>query len=274
MGPHERWTALLDILGRDGRLDVGAASSELGVSPATIRRDLGHLSSQQLLTRTRGGAAPASVAYDLPLRYKSGRNAEQKVRIGAAAAALIPTGAVIGLNGGTTTSQVARALVTRPAAVPDDGTGSDYRPADGPDDDIAYTVVTNALNIANDLAVRRTVKLVVTGGVARQSSYELIGPLAEPGLVRVHLDYAVVGVDGFDLAEGATADHEGEAAVTARMVARASTVVVVADSSKLGRSSFARVCTADAVRVLVTDSDADGAFVGAARALGIDVVVA
>ena len=135
-------------------------------------------------------------------------------------------------------------------------------------------MVTNALNIANDLAVRRTIKLVVTGGVARPSSYELIGPLAEPGLIRVHLDYAVVGVDGFDLAVGATADHEGEAAVTAQMVARASTVVVVADSSKLGHRSFARVCTADAVAVLVTDDGADPALLDGARGIGIEVVVA
>ncbi len=82
-----------------------------------------------------------------------------------------------------------------------------------------FTVVTNALNIANDLAVRRTIKLVVTGGVARPSSYELIGPLAEPALARLHLDYVVLGVDGFDLTTGATAHHEGEAAVNALMVA-------------------------------------------------------
>ena len=74
MGPHERWTALLDILGRDGRLDVALAADELAVSAATIRRDLDHLAGQQLLSRTRGGAAPASVAYDLPLRYKTGRH--------------------------------------------------------------------------------------------------------------------------------------------------------------------------------------------------------
>lgn len=268
MGPHERWTALLDILGRDGRLDVADASAELAVSQATIRRDLDHLSTQQLLTRTRGGAAPASVAYDLPLRYKSGRHTQQKARIGAAAAALIPVGSVVGLNGGTTTSQVARALVTQPAELP---AGHDAR---GVDDEIVYTVVTNALNIANDLAVRRTIKLVVTGGVARPSSYELIGPLAEPGLVRMHLDVAVLGVDGFDLVVGVTADHEGEAAVTAQMVARSSTVVVVADSSKLGRRSFARVCTADAVHVLVTDSDADPTMLDALREAGIEVVLA
>ena len=230
MGPHERWTALLDILGRDGRLDVADASAELAVSQATIRRDLDHLSTQQLLTRTRGGAAPASVAYDLPL--------------------------------------LAWALGTQPAEQP---AGHDAR---GVDDEIVYTVVTNALNIANDLAVRRTIKLVVTGGVARPSSYELIGPLAEPGLVRMHLDVAVLGVDGFDLVVGVTADHEGEAAVTAQMVARSSTVVVVADSSKLGRRSFARVCTADAVHVLVTDSDAEPTMLDALREAGIEVVLA
>lgn len=272
MGPHERWTALLDILGRDGRLDVGRAATELHVSAATIRRDLDHLSEQQLLTRTRGGAAPASVAYDLPLRHKSSRFAEQKSRIGAAAAALIPAGSVVGINGGTTTSQVARALVTQPALAPAPGSGGGAEAV--MDEGIVYTIVTNALNIANDMAVRRTVKLVVTGGVARPSSYELVGPLAEPTLVRVHLDYAVLGVDGFDMKVGATADHEGEAAVTAQMVARAARVILVADSSKLGRASFARVCTADAVAVLVTDTDADGAFLAEARAAGIDVVVA
>ncbi|MGI8590035.1 MAG: DeoR family transcriptional regulator, partial [Nakamurella sp.] len=59
MGSHERWTALLDILGRDGRLEVALAAAELCVSPATIRRDLDQLAGQQLLSRTRGGAAPA-----------------------------------------------------------------------------------------------------------------------------------------------------------------------------------------------------------------------
>ncbi len=247
MGPHERWTALLDILGRDGRLDVALAADELDVSAATIRRDLDHLAGQQLLSRTRGGAAPASVAYDLPLRYKTGRHTEEKFRIGTAAAALIRPGSVVAVNGGTTTSEVARALVTVPAQHDFDGLG----------DNPSFTVVTNALNIANDLAVRRNIKLVVTGGVARPSSYELIGPLAEPALERLHLDYVVLGVDGFELETGATAHHEGEAAVNALMVSQATTVVVVADASKLGHRSFARICATSAVDILITDTTAD-----------------
>ncbi|WP_353647549.1 DeoR/GlpR family DNA-binding transcription regulator [Nakamurella sp. A5-74] len=262
MGPHDRWTALLDILGRDGRLDVGEAAGELNVSAATIRRDLDHLAGQQLLTRTRGGAAQASVAYDLPLRYKSGRNIEQKARIGAATVALIRPGSVVAINGGTTTSEVARALVTVPATPSMDAGGQ------------VFTVVTNALNIANDLAVRRTIKLVVTGGVARPSSYELIGPLAEPGLSKLHLDYTVLGVDGFDLTVGATAHHEGEAAVNAMMVAQASSVIVVADATKLGERSFAVICAASEVTTLVTDDAADPKIVDAFREAGVEVILA
>jgi DeoR family transcriptional regulator of aga operon len=264
MRSHDRWTALLDILGRDGRVDVGEASTELGVSVATIRRDLDHLAGQQLVNRTRGGAAPARVAYDLPLRYKTGRHTAEKARIGAATAALLRPGSVVAINGGTTTSEVVRALVTVPAPPA----------ADAAQDTPVFTVVTNALNIANDLAVRRTIKLVVTGGVARPSSYELIGPLAEPALARLHLDYVVLGVDGFDLATGATAHHEGEAAVNALMVAQASTVVVVADSSKLGHRSFARVCPARAVNVLVTDSGADPDVLAGFTELGVRVITA
>jgi DeoR family transcriptional regulator of aga operon len=264
VGPHERWTALLDILGRDGRLDVGQAAGELSVSAATIRRDLDHLAGQQLLSRTRGGAAPASVAYDLPLRYKTGRHAEEKLRIGTAAAALIRPGSVVAVNGGTTTSEVARALVSVPANVDHDGFGENP----------AYTVVTNALNIANDLAVRRNIKLVVTGGVARPSSYELIGPLAEPALSRLHLDYVVLGVDGFDVEMGASAHHEGEAAVNALMVSQATTVIVVADASKLGHRSFTQICPPSAVDILITDSAADADLVAAFVASDIRVVLA
>lgn len=271
MSAHQRWTTLLELIGNLGSITVTDAAAELGVSAATIRRDLDHLAAQQLVTRTRGGAVPADVAYDLPLRHKSGQHTDQKMRIGTAAAELIPQGAIVGLNGGTTTSQVARALVTR-APCKDMALPGHDETFDS--EQLSYTVVTNALNIANDLAIRRSVKLVVTGGVVRPSSYELVGPLAEPTLTRIHLDYAVVGVDGFDMTAGATADHEGEAVITARMVAQAGRVIVVTDSSKLGCASFARVCTADAVHVLVTDTGADDDMVAAARAAGIQVVLA
>ncbi|KWX02986.1 DeoR/GlpR transcriptional regulator [Carbonactinospora thermoautotrophica] len=243
MTRYERWNALLELLARDGRLEVEQAARELGVSSATIRRDLDQLAQQQMLTRTRGGAVAHSVSYDLPLRYKTARRAPEKQRIGAAAAGLVAPGSIVGLNGGTTTTEVARAI----------GTRSDLHPSTGAP---GVTIVTNALNIANELVVRPHVKIVVTGGVARPQSYELIGPLATGILNEVSLDLAIIGVDAIDAEQGATADHEGEAAINRLMASRARQVVVVADSSKLGRCAFARICQVDEIDVLITDTAA------------------
>ncbi|MGH3366613.1 MAG: DeoR/GlpR family DNA-binding transcription regulator, partial [Nocardioidaceae bacterium] len=165
MNRMARLNSLLEILARDGRVSVEEAAERVGVSAATIRRDLDQLAQQQLLTRTRGGAVVNGVSYDLPLRYKTAKHAPEKQRIGSAAANLVPPGSVVGLNGGTTTTEVARVLATR-ADLNSTATGP------------ALTVVTNALNIANELTVRPHVKIVLTGGVARPQSYELIGPLA------------------------------------------------------------------------------------------------
>jgi len=115
------------------------------------------------------------------------------------------------------------------------------------------TVVTNALNIATELAVHRHVKMVVVGGVARPQSYELIGPLADASLAQINLDVMFLGVDAIDLEHGAAAAHDGEASVTRQLAGRAGRVVVPADHSKLGRSAFARICSIDEVDVLLTD---------------------
>jgi DeoR/GlpR family transcriptional regulator of sugar metabolism len=260
MAPHERWNSLLEIVARDGNLEVEQAARELGVSAATIRRDLDHLAQQQMLTRTRGGAMANSVSYDLPLRYKSTRRATEKERIARATAALVPPGAIVGLNGGTTTTEVARALATR-AGLAANGT-----------DGTTLTVVTNALNIANELIVRRHVKIVVTGGVARPQSYELIGPLATTLLGEIALDQLCLGVDAISVSHGATAYNEGEASINQLMVTRAREVIVVADSSKLGRHAFARICSIDKVDVLVTDTAADEAATAPFTDAGIRII--
>ncbi|MEU6408780.1 DeoR/GlpR family DNA-binding transcription regulator [Microbispora sp. NPDC046933] len=243
MSRYERWNTLLELLAEHGHLDVEETAERLGVSPATVRRDFDELASQQLLTRTRGGASAHSVTYDLPLRYKVARHAPEKQRIGAAAAAMVPAGATVGLNGGTTLTEVGRALATRPDL------NTDQR---GP----VVTVVTNALNIANELVLRPQIHVVTTGGSARPQSYELIGPIAAGMLERVALDLAILGVDALDLEHGASAHNEGEAAVNQIMASRAQQVVVVADSSKLGRRAFARICPVSRIDILVTDTAA------------------
>jgi DeoR family transcriptional regulator, aga operon transcriptional repressor len=256
-------SAVLDMLAAKGSLSVEQIAENFEISPATVRRDLDELAGQKLLSRTRGGAVLQSVAYELPLRYRSARQHDEKQRIATKAAAMVSAGAVVGLNGGTTTTAVAHELGMRSDLLVERGR-----------DDFAFVVVTNALNIANELVVRPQIKTVVPGGVARTRSYELIGPMATRGLADLRMDVMFLGVDALSRAQGAAANHEGEAEVNRLMVDHARKVVVVADSSKLEGHAFCKICDLADIDVLVTDTGADPDVVRELRALGITLETA
>lgn len=245
----DRLSVILEQLVGNGSASVDELAGLLGVSGATVRRDLRQLADQHLLVRTHGGAAVEAVSYELPMRYRSGRHSEQKRRIGSAAAELVPDRGVAGISGGTTTTEVARALASR----------------------TDLTIVTNALNIAAELAVRPNIRLVVTGGISRSASFELVGPVSEQTLASYNLDIAVVGTDGIDSSAGCTDHDDVEARTNAILVRQARRCVVVADSSKLGQVKFARICPITAVDVLITDSDADEAQLARLRDAGVDI---
>jgi DeoR family transcriptional regulator, aga operon transcriptional repressor len=249
MRQAERLSSILERLSANGGVGVAELAAELDASAATVRRDLQLLEEQRLLSRTHGGAVAHGVLYELPLRYRSARFGEEKRRIAAAAAERVSEGMVVGLTGGTTTTEVARAL-------------SDRR---------RLTIVTNSLSIAAELAVRPNLKLVVTGGVARPESYELIGPLAEASLTGLNLDLAIVGVDGISRSAGLTTHHEAEAHTNRALIERARRALVVADSSKIGQTAFARICDAERVDELITDPDANGAELADLREAGLAV---
>jgi DeoR family transcriptional regulator of aga operon len=246
----DRLAAILERLSQSGGVGVSELANNLGASPATVRRDLRLLEQQRLLSRTHGGAVAHGVLYELPLRYRGGRHGEEKRRIAAAAASRVQEGMVVGLTGGTTTTEVARAL-------------SDMR---------RLTIVTNSLSIAGELAVRPNLKLVVTGGVARSASYELVGPLAEGSLSGLNLDLAIVGVDGLSVEAGLTTHHELEAATNRALIERAARRLVVADSSKIGRAAFARIVEFARVHDVITDGSADAAELARLRDAGAAVL--
>jgi DeoR family transcriptional regulator of aga operon len=235
-------------LASDGSVSVRELSESLGASSATIRRDLSLLEAQKLLSRSHGGAVGNGVLYELPVRYRGGQRAEDKGRIAAAAAGRIADAQTVGLTGGTTTTEVARRLRDRD-----------------------LTVVTNAVNIASELVVSETIRLVVTGGVARPQSYELIGPFAERTLEGLNVDVMFLGVDGVNAA-GVTTHDEIEAQTNRRMVERAARVIVVCDSSKLGRSALSSICPLSEIDDLITDVGASAEQLEAVRTAGVEVV--
>jgi DeoR family transcriptional regulator of aga operon len=134
-------------------------------------------------------------------------------------------------------------------------------------------VVTNALNIAAEVALRPRLKLVMSGGVSRTQSYELVGPIAERTLAGLNLQVAIVGVDGISARAGLTTHDEIEAQTNATMIRQAERVIVVADGGKVGRAELARICPVDAVGELVTDASADPAAAAELRAAGVGVHV-
>ncbi|MBO0871351.1 MAG: DeoR/GlpR transcriptional regulator [Micromonosporaceae bacterium] len=248
----ERLNAVLGQLLEQGSVDVRGMATTFGVSGATIRRDLQALHEQGLLVRTHGGAVANGGGLELPLRYKATQHHSRKRLIGATAAKLVDAGAVVGMTGGTTMTEVARALADR--------------------QDI--TVVTNALNIATELVPRSNIRLLVVGGKARHASYELVGPTAEAMVAEYHFDVVFFGVDGLTIEHGCTTHDEMEARTDLAFIQRAQRTVVVADSSKVGRIKFARICDISAVTDLVTDSGLDQNRVAAFERAGVSVEVA
>ena len=253
-----RWRMLLDALSIHKRLSVTEAAELLGVSAATVRRDFKELARQQLVTRTHGGVVATTVAYDLPARYRIAPG-DPRERIARAAAELVRPGEVVGFNGGTTTTAIARHL----------GQRADLR-SSGRE---TITVVTNALNIASELVLRAGIRTVCIGGVARPESYELHGPFASRVLQDLLLHHLFLGVDAISAEEGASCEHLGESSISAEMVSRAQRVTVVADSQRIGGVALARICTIDQVDGLVTDDVADPDQVRRLRDAGVDVTL-
>jgi DeoR family transcriptional regulator, aga operon transcriptional repressor len=249
----DRVSTILDRISSDGSVDARALAKEFAVSVATIRRDLQTLEDQKLLNRTHGGAIAAEVSYELPVRYRVGQHREEKLAIARTAVSRLPHGPLtVGLTGGTTTHAVARLLADR----------------------FDLAVVTNALNIAAELALRPRLKLVMTGGVSRTQSYELVGPIADRTLGGLNIEVAIVGVDGISARAGLTTHDDIEANTNATMIRQAQRVIVVADGSKVGRVHLARICALQDIDEFVTDASADPAVLAAISAAGVTVTVA
>jgi DeoR family transcriptional regulator of aga operon len=248
MRRSERLDAIIAALADTGSVSVAQLTTDLDASPATVRRDLELLEAQKLLTRSHGGAVRNGTIYELPVRYRGGRHVEEKRRIAGAAAERIGAAETVCLSGGTTTTEVARRIRGR-----------------------SLTVVTNAVNIASELVVSETNRLVVIAGVARPQTYELIGPLAEQTLAGLNVDVLFLGCDGITAA-GLTTHDEIEARTDRTMVERAARTIIVADSSKIGRSALAAICPLAAVDELITDTAAPAEEVAKLRAGGIEVI--
>jgi DeoR family transcriptional regulator of aga operon len=248
---EERRQHILGLVQSHGRVLVNELSENLGISQITIRKDLDYLQSKGLVQRTHGGALPLSggAMFDPSLQEKMRRHSQEKLRIANAAARLVQEGQCVMLDSGTTTTGVAHALRRFSH----------------------LTVITNAINIAGDLA-GTDFEVILTGGSLRKNSFSLVGPLAEDVLEEMHADILFLGVDGFDLEIGLTTPNVLESRVNRAMVEAAKRVVVVCDSTKFHRRSLSRIVPPASVHCIITDRGLAEADAEILRGHGIEII--
>jgi DeoR family transcriptional regulator of aga operon len=249
----ERRQHILSLIQKNGRVLVDELSAEFDLSQITIRKDLDYLQAKDLLVRTHGGALPvqAGTLADPTLQEKEELHHEEKVRIAKAATAMVSEGQCVILDSGTTTTEIARSL------------SSSFR---------HLTVITNALNIAANLAFS-DFEIIMIGGTLRKNSLSVVGPLAEDVLQEMHADIVFLGVDGFDTTIGLTTPNVLEARVNRAMVKASEKVVAVCDSSKFNRRSLSLIVGTSAIDHVITDSKLAPEEVKAIRDAGIEVTV-
>ncbi len=248
---EERLRAIVEIVDAAERpVTVEWLAERLSVAPATIRRDTSALEQQGAVARSWGRVGRPGGFVEQPIGERASQHPAEKRRIAEAAAKLVHNDSLVGLTGGTTTLAVARAIATRRR----------------------LTVVTNSLSIGMQLAPRSNIRLILSGGEARNASFELSGPLSVSAIGAFNLDLAIIGVDGIDARGGCTTYDHAEAMTNAALVERASKAVVVADSSKLGRTGFARICDVAAIETVITDDAATDEQVAELVAVGVNVV--
>ena len=247
-----RLSQMVDAIGENEELSVEQLTDMFSSSPATIRRDLTLLSEQHLVQRTHGGARPLGSAREVPVLFRDSRFRDSKRLIARAAVDLIPAARMaIAISGGTTTAEVARLLAERSQ----------------------LSVVTNSVSIASLLAPFQQLRILLTGGLLRPQSLELVGALAENTFNSVNIGIAILGADGVSAAEGVTTHDETEARTNHAMVDRAPRTIVVADGSKVGQVAMARMADITEVAVLITDSSADAQALESIRIAGVEVIV-
>src|SRR5271167_4774032 len=253
---NRRSEQIIKFLLRTGSASVEEILAVVGSSAPSIRRDLARLENRGLIRRTHGGATLVEPLLYEPFRYDSSflareqRYAEEKRRIGLAAAEFVQPNETIGLTAGTTTTHVGRSLRHRDK----------------------IQVVTNAINIGMELCNQPGIRTYLTGGVVPWAwSFSLTGSAALNFLDDVYMDKVFLSVTGLDAERGATTLETDEALVLRKMLKQAKQVIVTADSSKLGKVSPAFICPLSEVHKLITDTGATDDAIEPFVRLGIEV---
>ncbi|MDI6870178.1 MAG: DeoR/GlpR family DNA-binding transcription regulator [Bacillota bacterium] len=249
----ERQLIITSLIRANKTVSVDDLSKRFNVSFNTIRRDLDALERQGILRRTQGGAILVEFGqFAQPFHVRKAEYSEEKAAIGRVAARLVTENDIIIIDAGTTAQQVAKNLGHLQHV----------------------TILTNSLEVANDLLVHANITVIPCGGVLRPTSRSMVGIPAEQFFSQFHADKAFIGVGGISLETGLTNPNIHETAVKKKMIEAAKEVIVVADHHKFERVSLSPIAPITAVHKIVTDNKTPAVIIKNLENLGIEVIVA
>ena len=258
---EQRHQRIIEILQENGVVRTTQLAEAMHVSTETIRKDLDALDTEGRLNKVHGGAlpkasvsspaAPAPEPY-VPFEARSARNFAPKQRIARAAMAYVHEGGSLALDDGTSGFAVTGVLKT-----------SFHR----------LTVVTNSLKSAAALVDSRDFTVILSGGIVMADGYSCVSDFATLILEQLTIDVLFLTVSGITAA-GLTDQRLEEIRIQQKMIASARKVVVLADSTKFGESSFVRVCGLEDVNVIITDKLPSPEIIEALQEKNCELVIA
>lgn len=251
---EERRREIVSILKSEGRVSVDVLAQRFKVSTVTLRTDLAQLAKKGILVRSYGGATlPSGSREEFPLNIKSAIHHAEKARIGRRAAQMVEPHQTIILDSGTTSAEVAKAIKSAHPA--------------------GLTVITHALNIAQEFGDAPNVSVIVIGGLMRHVSGSLVGPQAEHMMRQLHADHFFLGIDGLSAENDLSTPDLLEAQLNSLMMQMAQEITVVADASKIGRRSLSVIGNVSVVDRLITDSRIASEAAEKIRQSGVELLI-
>ncbi len=246
----ERQERMREFIRSQGGARVEEITQKFNISAATARRDLESLENHGHVRRVHGGAVSSESRLDEPLfDDKTSMAAAEKRAIAQRAVGEIQTGDVIYLDGGSTVLEVARLLRDR----------------------TDITVVTNSLRAVVELSGNGP-DVIMIGGALRRRSQTMVGSLTRLMLSQIHVDVAFMGTIGLTPEDGPTTTDASEAYTKELVMSHAAKVVLLADQSKIGKTSFAQAGRLEDIQLIITDLNGTDPRLSTYRKRGIQVV--
>ena len=247
-----RQKAIYDMVLEKGFVSIEGLSQHFSVTPQTIRRDINNLCSAQLLQRYHGGAGLLNSVENFTYSTRKTLCSEEKTRVAKDVAQFIPNNASLFLDIGTSTEEVARALL----------------------DKVGLRIITNNLNVASILGQNRGFEILVSGGVVRNHDLGITGEAAIDFISQFKVDFGIISVAGID-PDGTLIDFDyNEVRIARAIMGNSRQVFLVADHSKFNRSAMVRIGNLEEVDALFTDRTPPAKFMEIIKRGDVDLHVA